>query len=251
MYMADWDGFCQTLFELSNESRLSIVMRLMDGSSTVTELANQFSISTQEASRHLTRLTSSGLVIRDSDGAYNISEYGRLTFSTLSSHQFITKNKEYFLLHEASHIPREYQARLGELYESTSLDDIPAVFQKIQDVIENAEEYICRLTDRRFNLVYPSLQSAADRGVEFRLIETLEYQSTTNLDQFKRVHPSETRGLESIPIFLAMSEKEVASIAFPSGDRFDYRGFTSSSPDAIKWCRDLFQYYWEHAQIKV
>jgi predicted transcriptional regulator len=250
MCMSDWDVFCQILFELSNESRLAMLMNLVKSPHTVTDLAKELNTSTQEASRHLTRLMSSGLLQRESDGAYAISEYGRLVLSTLRSHQFLADHKEYFQLHEASHIPDEFQSRLGELNECTYLDDVMAVFQKIQDVIENAEEYIYRLTDRRFNLVYHSLQSAADRGVEFKLIETLDYQLTTDLDQFKRVQPSETRGLETIPVFIAMSEKEVASLAFPIDGRFDYRGFNSNSPVAIKWCRDLYLYYWEHAKVK-
>ena len=249
--MADWSIFCQVLFELSNENRLSIIMKLLEEPSTVTEVAKRFQLTTQEASRHLARLLASGIVIRDSNGDYSASQYGRLMYSTLRSQQFISQNRDYFLNHDASHIPEEFQSRFGELLDSTYVDDVMAVFQKIQEMIDDAEEYIWRLTDRRFNLAYPNLQSAAERGVDFKLIETLNYQRVPDVNQTPRVSPSETRGLESIPVFIAMSEKEIASLAFPNKDQFDYRGFTSTSEKSIEWCKNLFQHYWEKALVKI
>jgi predicted transcriptional regulator len=249
--MPEWDDLCQILFELSNESRLHLALSLFEEKSTVTQLAKKYELSTQETSRHLTRLTENGLIHRDTEGAYEISQFGRLFLSTLGSQWFIAKNRDYFSIHDASHIPEEYQSRLGELEKSIYVDDVMAVFQRIQEMIDDAEEYIYRLTDRRFNLAYPHLQEAAERGVDFRLIETLEYEVIPDVNQFQRVFPSETRGLPVIPVFIAMSEKEVAALAFPTEGRFDYRGFTSRDERAIKWCRELFQYYWEQAKPKL
>ncbi len=248
--MAEWSEFCQIFFELSNEIRLSIALSLVEEKGTVTQLAKKFSISTQETSRHLTRLIACGFIRRASEGAYQISQFGKLFLSALDSQRFLTINRGYFAGHDASHIPVEYQSRLGELGDSNYIDDVMAVFQRIQEMIDNAEEYIYRLTDRRFNLVYSNLQNAAERGVEFRLIETLDYEARPDVNQFKRVSPSETRGLPVIPVFIAMSEKEVAALAFPIQGQFDYRGFTSKNENTIKWCRDLFQHYWEQAKIK-
>ena len=248
--MPEWDDLCQILFELSNESRLRLALSLLEKKGTVTQLAKKYDLSTQETSRHLSRLTDNDLIQRDTEGAYEISQFGRLILSTLGSQWFIAENQDYFASHDACHIPEEFQSRLGELEESVYVDDVMAVFQRIQEMIDDAEEYIYRLTDRRFNLAYPHLQEAAERGVEFRLIETIEYEYSPDVNQFKRVSPSETRGLASIPVFIAMSEKEVAALAFPIEDRFDYRGFTSRDEKSIKWCRDLFQYYWEQAKPK-
>ncbi len=60
------------------------------------------------------------------------------------------------------------------------------------------------------------------------------------------------RFIESIPIGLIISEKEVGSILFPTLDgRFDYYGFKAKGKEANKWCEDLYLYYWERATEKV
>ncbi len=42
-----------------------------------------------------------------------------------------------------------------------------------------------------------------------------------------------------------MSEKEVALLSFPAvNGGYDYLGFTSTDPAALRWCRDVFEYYW-------
>jgi hypothetical protein len=64
--------------------------------------------------------------------------------------------------------------------------------------------------------------------------------------------PGEVRGFDSINIFMAISEKEVGGLAFPkTSGEFDYQGFTSKNQRALKWCTDLFQFYWKKAKTKI
>ncbi len=55
---------------------------------------------------------------------------------------------------------------------------------------------------------------------------------------------------DSANIFIAMSEKEVAIVAFPSPNgRFDYLGFTSKDGRVHGWCADVYKFYWERARF--
>jgi predicted transcriptional regulator len=55
----------------------------------------------------------------------------------------------------------------------------------------------------------------------------------------------EERVLE-VPLVIYMSEKELALLSFPKRDgRFDFFGFSSTDEDALRWCRDIFDHYWE------
>ena len=59
----------------------------------------------------------------------------------------------------------------------------------------------------------------------------------------------EERVLERLDVFLYISEKQVSALAFPPLDgKFDYLGFSATDERAHKWCRELFQYYWENAE---
>ena len=51
------------------------------------------------------------------------------------------------------------------------------------------------------------------------------------------------------PVYLYLSEKTMF-LAFPLQDgSFDYTGFHSSNPNAVKYCRDLFDYNWSRTKI--
>jgi predicted transcriptional regulator len=55
-----------------------------------------------------------------------------------------------------------------------------------------------------------------------------------------------TRFSDDIETFLYVSEKE-AVIAFPYSDgSFDYLGFYSKEPSMLRFCRELFDFYWEN-----
>ena len=58
----------------------------------------------------------------------------------------------------------------------------------------------------------------------------------------------ENRSSTTIGIFLYITEN-AATIAFPTLDgTFDHLGFTSNDQQALTWCKDLFDYYWDNAQ---
>ena len=249
--MENWTNLCDLFFELSNEDRINIVYQVEKKPFTITALSKSLNLSTQEVSRHVSRLMDQQIVTKDSNGEIILDSYGRTIIFSVPYFQFVSNNKDYFNSHTVQSLSSKYIARIQELQESILIEDPMTVFQRIQIMCENAEEYIFRLTDKHLRIIYPQLQSAADRGVEFKLLEPFHYQPSPGDTITPRVSPSETRGLENIPIFLALSEKEVAAIAFPlTGGGFDYHSFSSSDPKIHEFCLDLFTYYWEKAQPK-
>jgi predicted transcriptional regulator len=58
--------------------------------------------------------------------------------------------------------------------------------------------------------------------------------------------------MEKLPLGLAVSDKEVSQILFPTLDgKLDYAGFKATDKESLKWCRDLFTYYWENQSTKM
>ena len=249
--MEIWTKTCDLFFKLSNEDRVKILYQINIEPSTITVLAKKLGLSTQEVSRHVSRLMDQRIVTRNIHGEIILDNYGRAILFCLPYFQFITQYKDYFNSHTLHGVPSNFIVRLHEIQDSILVEDPMTVFQRIQLMSENADEYIYRLTDQHLTMIYPQIQSAADRGVEFKLLESLHYRPNPAATVYPRVAPSETRGLENIPMFLALSEKEVAAIAFPlTSGGFDYYGFSSDDPKTHEWCLDLFSYYWERAKPK-
>ncbi len=246
------ERLCDLLFEISNEIRLSILQQLEKGPTNISTLSKSLDISNQECSRHVSRLVDAELAERDSEGQYRLTEYGELFMKQLQGQIFSSDNREYFISHTLSEIPFEFVARLGELRGSKFVGDVMAVFQNIQEMSDEAEEYIWRITDKRLNLIYPNLQAAANRGVKLKRIEPDVIIESPHVEKMPAIEPSEVRGLETVDVFIAISEKEVAALAFPEiTGGFDYLGFTSRDKDTLKWCTDIFQYYWDKAKPKL
>jgi predicted transcriptional regulator len=246
------EQLCDLFFEFSNVDRVRILLLLDQISLNITGLSKKLDITTQETSRHINRLSGVGLVDRDKNGAYLITAYGKLVLNQISGVEFINLYREYFTNHSLEGLPYYFISRIGELRESFLINNVMAVFQNIQEMCNDAEEYIWRITDKRLNIIYPNVQNAANRGVEYLRIEPNTVAESPIVKILPPIDPGEVRGLDSIEIFMAISEKEVGGLAFPKiNGGFDYLGFTSKDEKMIKWCRDLFLYYWKDAKTKI
>jgi predicted transcriptional regulator len=180
--------------------------------------------------------------------------------------EFTTQHKDYFASHSVAHLPIEFVARIGELADSTHVDDISDVFYRVDNVIREAREYVCTIADQYLMSTYPLFRDALERKVKLTNIEAKswvvspkmkrgfysnEKRWVTMRQTFTEARTTgllEERMLERLDVFLYMSENEVAGVAFPLPDeRFDYVGFSGKSERAHRWCKDLFEHYWRKA----
>lgn len=146
-------------------------------------------------------------------------------------------------------------SRLMELNESRMVTDVMVVFANIERIIEEATEYIYRLTDRYNMMVLPKLEEATKRRINFKLMQTKDFQyppewpgSGVVLREARQNAKFEEKHSSEANVFIAMNEQEVAILAFPmEKNLFDYRGFTSTGPLFHKWCKNAFEYFWDPA----
>ena len=250
--MVDMQSLCDLMFELSNTDRVRILLSLLQGPENITGISKQLKNTTQETSRHITRLSDVGLVGRQPDGTYRITSYGKIVFNQIEGIEFLSTHKDYFIDHTMEALPYEYVSRIGELKNSSYIDNVMTVFQKIQEISDESEKHIWRITDKRLNIVYSNIQKAADRGVEYRRIEPETVNESPLIEIKPPIEPGSVRSLESVPVFMAISEKEVGGLAFPRiNGEFDYIGFNSKDTQVLKWCSDLFKHYWNMGKPKI
>ena len=99
------EALTDLLFELSNDDRLKILQDLEKGPKNLTRVAKTLGLSVQEASRNVARLVQMSLVTRNPDGDYALTPYGGISLKLLSSYEFLSKNRQYFLGHDFSVLP--------------------------------------------------------------------------------------------------------------------------------------------------
>jgi len=260
--MSGMELLCNLLFEVSNEDRLRILHLLHQQGMNVTQLSKALGLSSQEASRHLSRLNKTGATLKESDGKYYLTLYGKLLLTQIQGINFTSRHQQYFRDHTLDQLPRPFIHRLGELSSSAFISDIMVVFTNIETVIQEAEEYLWVITDQYLPSNMRLHIAAYERGVRERDIEAKNWVVPKRIKESLRDEEAITQGtrharttgmleermLDHLNLYLFMSEKEVAIVAFPLTDgRFDYFGFASSDDQAHAWCREVFEHYWERA----
>jgi len=261
------ESLCDLLFEVSNEDRLSILRLLLGEAMTITAISRELGITTQEASRHTSRLGEVGLTEKDPEGNHHLTPYGRLTLEQIRGVEFTASHKDYFRSRTMADLPASFVLSLGELAEGQYVDDVMVVVHNVEKLIREAEEYIWDVNVPYISSSFPYISSsfpyikdAFERGVEGRFLhgEDLSLPAAMTDDRrrvFEEDFITKMRGaglykerLLDIGLVLYMSEKEVALLSFPQREgRYDFYGFTTTDEAAHKWCGDLFMHYWETA----
>ena len=247
-------------FELSHEDRIEILTTLETSPRKLTQLATEIGDSSQEVYRHLSRLLDAGLVRKTVKGDYAITSYGLQVMRLVSGYDFLAKHSDYFLSRDTSSLPDEFSLRMGQLVNSTLVNDVMMTIFDVETMVRDAEEYVWLMLDQMMMSLYDPLLEALDRGVEVRVMRPkgwrLDEQVVDRLDKeifdaiVKKIREGavQQRELEEMPVVVALSEKEVAGLSFmPLDGKHDYVSFKSGDDDAVGWCKELFLYFWERA----
>jgi predicted transcriptional regulator len=251
---------CDLYFELSNEERLNILYSLREESMNITSLAQRIDVTTQECSRHTSRLSDINLVQKNPDGTFSLTPYGCLTLRLIPGQLFASTNHRYFNTHSLDHLPSGIVSRMHELSDSRFTEDVWVTFSLLENLFKEAEEYVWMIHDQYLLNILPLGIEALKRGVRFRSIDPMSKEEHRRLDterpgyitaedeeyllQSWKEGSLEIGLAEAIQVFLYVTERK-AIVAFPLIDgSFDYVGFATESPDGLSLCRDIFEYYW-------
>ena len=254
-------NFSSLLFELSSPDRLDILFLLKKNPLKLSHISNKLDFTVQETSRNVTRLNEAKLITKDVTGAFHLTPYGVEVLNLLSGFRFLFKNSEYLTTHALSELPERFRASLGILDNCEFVNDVMVTFHNIENMIARAEKFVWILTDQILASTLPYLTQAIEGGVEFRLLMPKNYMPSKDVRElvsnpiFKRASRTkklENRFLDKIAVFLCLSEKKVAALAFPNLDgRLDYIGFRAENEMVVEWSKALYTYYWEQATSQI
>jgi predicted transcriptional regulator len=254
------ERLCDLYFELSNKERLKLLFNLREKNMNITELSHKIDTTTQECSRHVSRLTDFNLTLKNADRTYSITPYGNLTLRLILGHKFASNNQQYFNTHTLDDLPSRIVSRIHELDHSRFIQDVWLTFSLLEKLFKEAEEYIWMIHDQYYLSILPLGVEALKRGVKFKSIDPMSREENRRLDPLRPDYLNaedekyileswkngnlEVRLTENIGVFLYVSEKN-AIVAFPLIDgSFDYLGFVTNHSRGMRLCQDIFEYYW-------
>ena len=243
------------LFELLNETRHKILFFLSMGPIRVTEISSRLDLTSQEASRHISRLMKIKLINRDNSGEYRINNFGLQVLQILEEFEFISIYQDYLLSHNLGGIPAEFLKRMGELKGCRYIDNVMIFLSHIDNFFNESIGNLSLIFNQFPLNSIDIVKLKLEQGMNFRVIGpkdgiiSPDSQLGRTVENFTKdfmLYPLvEYKILDPFNIILFVSSKK-AVISFPTlkGD-FDYRGFVCEDLKSIMWFQSLFGWYWD------
>ncbi len=239
----------ELLFELANPDRLALLLQVAAKRQKMSSLSKAIGASVPECSRHLLRLTSSGLVRKSSDGLYGTSVMGETMLKLLPGIQVVIRHREYFLSHDLSVLPEGFVERIGALSMTEFRSHFSEVLDRIRTTVSEAREYSWLMVDKPVLVGRVDVTSLGPRDLPAKFIFD-DRVSQKVFNAVKAAYPrSEIALIEDVKIALGVTEKS-AGVIFPSEHgKLDFgSGFFGEDRRFHEWCGDLFEYHWARSQ---
>ena len=248
------EGVERLFFEFSSQNRLGILRELQTKPLKMQEVGRKLDLTDTEAFRQLQRLCEASLIQKKTDGAYSITNYGRLMVELSLTLEFVFKRKKYFLEHDIWKLPHPLITRLGDLSKAELKTELAENVNRLEEMTKLSEEYVWSMTDQNISSLSHAMAERLQKGVKFRSI-VHEKMVGTPLVQLTSGKNVERKTLPNIPGILVITEKEACVSLFLFDGKIDYAAFFGSDPLFLRWASDLFHYCWDqgsplHPNIK-
>ncbi|MEM0117844.1 MAG: transcriptional regulator FilR1 domain-containing protein [Conexivisphaerales archaeon] len=240
----------ELLFAVSNQDRLKILKEVSRGRKRLTQCSKLINATNQECTRHLHRLYEQGLIEKDQVGFYKITPFGRILLQSLRATEFIAQHKETFLTHELSYLPAHFVERIGELSEGMFVDNISMILRYIENAMMQANEFLWLMSDQPIVTGESIATSALTKPIPVRLITTdVVDRKELSIIKERLGSRAEIGTLSDVHIAMVINE-QAAGFCLPDlSGKVDFRtGFAGADFQFIRWCTELYQYYWERSR---
>lgn len=254
-----YENAASDFLELASEQRLNILFNLLSNKSKVSTMAKELKATVQEVHRNFERLADAGLIVKDKDGYYGLTTYGKTICTQVPDLIFVSKNRKYFETHDFGDIPMKFIQRIGALAAGQHIKGFVKVMEQWKEIYKNADEYIFEvLSEVPLDLIGPVI-SRIKQGVKFNYIFSESAIVPKGRKQlleklgFKKLIEQglvERKMQKDVKVVVILNEKETC-VMFPTIDGDADIGEMFYSKDHLfhEWCLDYFRYCWYGSDI--
>lgn len=243
--------------ELASETRCAILLMLKEKPTRTNKLAKDLKISVQETHRNTSRLTEAGIITKDSEGMFSLTEYGKLIAEQIRLYQFLFKYQKFFDDHICD-IPSKFKQRLGVLQNCELVSRVTNVQQRLKKMELEAESHIRLIVSQAWEDEGKILLDKAKKGVKISTIfgfdsvmpDEIAENIQKKLTSFIQKGILEQKIVDgNVKISLYIADKQ-AAIMFPNkkGDVDMNTLFVGKDTEFYEWCLDYFEYLWNIAK---
>ena len=245
--------------EVASEQRLNILICLNEEKITISKMAKKLEATVPEVHRNFTRLTKAGLILKNSDGYFELTTLGKTLIAQIPAISFVSKNEKYFKNHNLDMLQNKFILTVGSLSNSEILSGFVKVSEKWKEIYNDAEKYIFNIlveasySPEMMKIIEKKLNNKVTINSIFSdsAIVTSERKSSIskiNVSKFIEDGNLVRKMKRGVKIALIMNEK-TAGICFPTKNQEEdlSKMIYSSDPKFHEWCYDYFKSEWENS----
>jgi predicted transcriptional regulator len=257
----DYEKIADDFLELASQQRLGILLRLLNKKSKVSIIAKDLDATVPEVYRNFERLVKADLIVKDSDGNYSITTYGKIICNQIPLLIFLSENKKYFKNHNFGDLPQKFLHGIGALGACQHIKGFVNVLEQWKEIYKNSDEYIYNIL---FEVPYTNdllepLVKKVNTGVKIKSIfsessiipkERKQALEKFGFKKFIEQGLIEKRMRKTIQIVVVLNEKE-ACVMLPKldGEVDVSEMFYSTDSVFHEWCLDYFKYCWDESDV--
>ena len=243
--------------ELASEQRLNILENLAEKNLNISKLAKLLDATNPEIHRNVGRLSKNGLIIKNIDGNYELTTFGKAILVQIPSISLISQNKDFFNSHTLEAVEKKFIQRIGALQSKKKIKGFVKVLEKWKKIQENADEFICNIL---FEVPYSKevidvISNKLEKGLKIKSIfsetavipdERKKIFEERNFQKYILEGNLERRISKNKAIGLLVTDKE-AGVFFQrtDGEQDLSEMLVSTESEFRDWCLDYFEYSWK------
>ena len=249
---------------LANSQRLAILYIISNNNKkTLSSIAKELKITTQETHRNLNKLMNSNIIQKDFKGYFSLTVFGDIIIKNISAINFLSKHKRFFSEHDFHNIPIKFIQRIGALEKSEFISGFVAIIEYIKRMYQNCEKYIYSILPQvPLDLIHTAIPIVRERGLKFRhilpidaLIPKISEEFLKNEGYSQLLHTGiiARRMISKTNLGVVLTEHQ-ALVMFPLSKGHVDMNFifcnNVSMDDGLfhEWCLDYFIEIWNNAK---
>ncbi len=249
-----YERSAKDFLELASNQRLSILFSIFNKPSKPSIMSKELSVTIQEVSRNFDRLMKAGLLVKNTEGYYDLSTFGKILCIEAPSLVFLSQNRHYFENHSLDNIPLKFRQRIGALVQGKFIKGFVKVQERWKKIYENANEYTYNiLSELPLEIIQLAIKNASvniqiKNVFHEQIITPDQRKEILQTKEFKNLLQNgniDRRMRKGVNINILLNEKE-AIVSFPilDGETDLSQAFVSDDFSFHEWCLDLFRYFW-------
>ncbi|MHA1990834.1 MAG: ArsR family transcriptional regulator [Candidatus Hodarchaeales archaeon] len=234
------DNYESLVMELSNPIHTQLLEELLDSPKKLNDIAQKFTLSKSEISRHLSRLLDTGTITKDNKNRnYVLNPLGAVFLNLISPIKFLLQHASYFKTHFIN-FPTKFLRLIDDLSDAKFISGPGDVLSLIQSILDKTESKVQLILDQKYPL---KLSKKIEIG-KYVVSPEMLGKGEQYLKQF--YDTVETRVYQPINHNLFISDDREATLCFSDlNHKTDINScFHIKDKAGLEFLQQIWSYYW-------